>query len=99
MIRRLRRWLRPFLTEPWRGKMEEEEILKALSLTEENPTWKALECLLEEAIEESVQIVSTYQTAEKPGLLTHTAGGIEALREFRSRLRELRAKAMDKTQT
>lgn len=96
----IRAWWRRLRARRFRpvARLDEADLLKGFSLTEDHPTWKALECVLEEAIEESVLIVSSYQTAEKPGLLTHTAGGIEALRELRGRLRELRAKAMDPQQ-
>lgn len=79
------------------GALTDAEVLNALALTDEHPTWKALEQLLGEALEESVVIVSDYRTSEKPGLLTHTAGGIEALRAFRERLRNLRAEALHPT--
>lgn len=75
--------------------LSDEEILAGMALADRHPTWLALEQLLGEAIEESVTIVSDHRTSEKPGLLTHTAGGIEALRDFRERLRSLRKEALN----
>jgi hypothetical protein len=74
--------------------LEEKEMVAALAMSPEHPVWLTLREVFAEAEEEAVRVVSAYQTTEKPMLMAHTAGGIEALRDVWARLEALRSQGV-----
>jgi hypothetical protein len=49
-----------------------------------------------DAIEDAGEITCMPQTAQNPGLLAHSAGGLEALRTLREEIERTRAEAFSK---
>lgn len=59
----------------------------------EEPWFRAVMAKLSDAIEDAMGIVSMPQTAQNPGLLAHSAGGLEALLTLREEIARTRAEA------
>jgi hypothetical protein len=71
-------------------RMSVEEVQSALeSLGPNHPAARALLQVLGDHIENAASQVSMPDMAEKPGILAHTAGGLEWLRAAQTELLEL----------
>jgi hypothetical protein len=66
--------------------MDMEQIHNAFSVPDEHPLLNAFHQLIQDEIDDLITIISLPQTADKPQLLTHTAGGLEVMRNFQARL-------------
>jgi len=66
--------------------MNPEELTAAFCVTPEEPWFRAVLSKLDDAIEDSAAFVSMPATAQNPGLLAHSAGGLEALRTLREEI-------------
>lgn len=73
--------------------------------SEDNAVWcvpaeeqwfRAVMQKISDAIEDAAEITCMPQTAQNPGLLAHSAGGLEALRTLREEIERIRAEAFSK---
>lgn len=55
-------------------------------VTEDTPIWRAVMQLLDDQIQNAQCQVSSPDMADKPGAMTHTAGGLEWLQQFQADL-------------
>jgi hypothetical protein len=69
-----------------RAPMGAEQLNNAFSVPDEHPLLNAFHQLIQDELDDLITILSLPQTAEKPQLLTHTAGGLEVMRNFQARL-------------
>ena len=66
--------------------MNATDLAAAFCVPAEEPWFRAVLSKLDDAIEDSAAFVSMPATAQNPGLLAHSAGGLEALRTLREEL-------------
>jgi hypothetical protein len=75
--------------------MTAEEQSAAWCVPSEEPWFLALIQKISDAIEDAAEITSMPQTAQNPGLLAHSAGGLEALRTLREEIERTRSEAFE----
>ena len=76
---------------PQNSRMNEQELHDALAqLSETHPALLAVRQIIAEKIENATAQVSSPELAERPGLLAHTAGGLEWLRYLAQEIEEIR---------
>lgn len=73
--------------------MTPEELQATWCVPPEEPWFRAILAKIEDAIEDSAQFVSMPQTAQNPGLLAHSAGGLESLRTLREEILRTRSES------
>ena len=66
--------------------MNAEDLAAAFCVPAEEPWFLAVMAKLDDALEDAAAFVSMPATAQNPGLLAHSAGGLEALRTLREEL-------------
>lgn len=66
----------------------------ALNVEENHPLWLTIHQLLQDEIDDLTMLVSSAATSLQPQMLTHTAGGLETMKNFQTRLIDLRESAM-----
>jgi hypothetical protein len=79
--------------------MSPEELAALWCVTPEEPWFLAILQKLDEHIDDAAEIVCMPQTAQNPGLLAHSAGGLEALRTLREEIERTRAEAFQAKQS
>ena len=75
--------------------MSAEDLETAWCVPLEELWFRAVIAKLNDAIEDAAEITCMPQTAQNPGLLAHSAGGLEALRTLREEVERTRAEAFD----
>jgi hypothetical protein len=73
--------------------MSAEDLQAAWCVPQEELWFRAVLAKLSDAIEDAAEITCMWQTAQNPGLLAHSAGGLEALRTLRNEIERTRAEA------
>ncbi|MFZ9958996.1 MAG: hypothetical protein ACO3GP_01290 [Candidatus Limnocylindrus sp.] len=73
--------------------MTAEEQSAAWCVPPEEIWFRAVLLKITDAIEDAAEITCMPQTAQNPGLLAHSAGGLEALRTLREEIERTRAEA------
>jgi hypothetical protein len=73
--------------------MTAEEQSAAWGVPPEEPWFRAIVQKVSDAIEDAAEITCMPQTAQNPGLLAHSAGGLEALRTLREEIHRTRDEA------
>jgi hypothetical protein len=73
--------------------MTAEEQSAAWCVPPEETWFRAVLLKITDAIEDAAEITCMPQTAQNPGLLAHSAGGLEALRTLREEIERTRAEA------
>jgi hypothetical protein len=63
--------------------------------TDEPLWWRGLQELLADAEADQVELVSTANIADKPGLLAHCAGGLDMIRTVRQELERRRQESLN----
>jgi len=77
------------------GSRSAEELDTAWCVPPEETWFRAVLLKINDAIEDAAEITCMPQTAQNPGLLAHSAGGLEALRTLREEIKRTRAEAFD----
>jgi hypothetical protein len=75
--------------------MTAEEQSAAWCVPPEEIWFRAVLLKITDAIEDAAEITCMPQTAQNPGLLAHSAGGLEALRTLREEIERTRAEAFE----
>jgi hypothetical protein len=73
--------------------MTAEEQSAAWCVPPEEIWFRAVLLKITDAIEDAAEITCMPQTAQNPGLLAHSAGGLEALRTLRDEIERTRSEA------
>jgi hypothetical protein len=73
--------------------MTAEEQSAAWCVPPEEIWFRAVLLKITDAIEDAAEITCMPQTAQNPGLLAHSAGGLEALRTLREEIERTRAES------
>jgi hypothetical protein len=73
--------------------MTAEEQSAAWCVPPEEIWFRAVLLKITDAIEDAAEITCMPQTAQNPGLLAHSAGGLEALRTLREEIERTRSEA------
>ena len=73
--------------------MTAEEQSAAWCVPPEEIWFRAVLLKITDAIEDASEITCMPQTAQNPGLLAHSAGGLEALRTLREEIERTRSEA------
>jgi hypothetical protein len=73
--------------------MTAEEQSAAWCVPPEEIWFRAVFLKITDAIEDAAEITCMPQTAQNPGLLAHSAGGLEALRTLREEIERTRSEA------
>jgi len=73
--------------------MTTEEQSAAWCVPPEEIWFRAVLLKITDAIEDAAEITCMPQTAQNPGLLAHSAGGLEALRTLREEIERTRSEA------
>ena len=73
--------------------MSAEEQSAAWCVPPEEIWFRAVLLKITDAIEDAAEITCMPQTAQNPGLLAHSAGGLEALRTLREEIERTRSEA------
>jgi hypothetical protein len=79
--------------------MTPEEQSAIWCIPPEEPWFRAILRKLDDHIEDAAEITCMPQTAQNPGLLAHSAGGLEALRTLREEIERTRAEAFQAKQS
>lgn len=72
-----------------------EDLQAAWCVPPEELWFLSVMAKLNDAIEDAADITCMPQTAQNPGLLAHSAGGLEALRTLREELERTRREAFE----
>lgn len=75
--------------------MSGEELAVVFCVTEDEAWFRGALEVIDGAIEDSVGLVSMFQTAANHGTLAHAAGGVEALRTLREEFVRRRVEAFE----
>lgn len=70
--------------------MSPEELEAAWCVPAEELWFRAVMQKISDAVEDAAEITCMPQTAQNPGLLAHSAGGLEALRTLRDEMERMR---------
>jgi hypothetical protein len=73
--------------------MSAEDLQTAWCVPPEEIWFRAVLLKITDAIEDAAEITCMPQTAQNPGLLAHSAGGLEALRTLREEIERTRSEA------
>jgi hypothetical protein len=73
--------------------MSAEDLQAAWCVPPEEIWFRAVLLKITDAIEDAAEITCMPQTAQNPGLLAHSAGGLEALRTLREEIERTRSEA------
>jgi len=73
--------------------MNAQEQSAAWCVPPEEIWFRAVLLKITDAIEDAAEITCMPQTAQNPGLLAHSAGGLEALRTLREEIERTRSEA------
>jgi len=73
--------------------MSAQEQSAAWCVPPEEIWFRAVLLKITDAIEDAAEITCMPQTAQNPGLLAHSAGGLEALRTLREEIERTRSEA------
>lgn len=73
--------------------MNSQNINSAWCVPPEETWFRAVLLKISDAIEDAAEITCMPQTAQNPGLLAHSAGGLEALRTLREEIERTRSEA------
>ena len=73
--------------------MTAEEQSAAWCVPPEELWFRSVIAKITDAIEDAAEITCMPQTAQNPGLLAHSAGGLEALRTLREEIERTRSEA------
>jgi len=66
--------------------MTDKERKSALAVPDGTPLWEAVMCVIGEHIDDATNLTRAPQTAAQPSLLSHQAGGLDALMGLREDL-------------
>jgi hypothetical protein len=73
--------------------MSAEDLQAAWCVPPEELWFRSVIAKITDAIEDAAEITCMPQTAQNPGLLAHSAGGLEALRTLREEIERTRSEA------
>lgn len=78
-------------------RLSDEERRMAFSVGHDDEPlwWRGLQELLSDAEADQVELVSTANIADKPGLLAHCAGGLDMIRTVRQELERRRQESVN----
>lgn len=99
LLSRLRSLLHPitYSPSPIPCRLSDEERRMAFSVGQDDEPlwWRGLQELLADAEADQVELVSTANIADKPGLLAHCAGGLDMIRTVRQELERRRQESIN----
>lgn len=75
--------------------MNADELNAAWCVPADETWYRAVLQKIDDALEDALEISTTFQTASNHGLLAHSVGGLEALRTLRQELERTRVEAFE----